>query len=923
VWLALGVVWTGCVPPAVAATAAPHEADETPPLASIEIWTDAREAVASLRRELAGARAAGDAARESEILGKLALAQMDLGEFDEAMRNASASLAAATKSGDRSREAAARGIVGDALYYSGDYAGALEEYRFAHDWYRASGKTLEAARQLKNIGVALHVLGRWEEAADALDSAARTFRDANQVSDASSALENLGRAYLLLGDTTRGFRALQEAVALAQETREARPLAHALLRFATVYLESGFYEKSIPPLRKAFGIFQRLDAPMEQSWALSLIAESLLRLGRFDEAIFAEKRALEISKGVLGSVGANNLARLGSFYLDRDAPLALSYLESALNQLERASYPVDWWIFAELGKAHGSLGDLDRAIDFYDRAIENLESARSRIVSERYRATYFRQHQSVYRELLELLWARHERDPGGADAERAFEVAERAKGRSLVDAIRETRERIGEPNDPGLARHEEEIRGEIASLERHLLDPGTQAASREEILEQVDRKEAGLALAVSELRRRDPRYASLLYPQPVSVDEARSLVDAKTALLAYFEAEDHLFVFLLTPDRLQFVRLETPPSIAASRVQNYLELMSDEVGALSRVVGRRLYLDLVAPFRSSLPESVSNLVIAPDGVLNFLPFETLLDGDRYLLERFNVAYVPSATVLRELRGEATENTSKGAADLLMFANPDSPGATIAGAAASAGAHTRALYESEGLSIPPIPYSGIEARFLQRIVNSGSRVYTGKEATEQRVKASPLDRFRVVHFATHGLVSQRWPARSALLLAAGADGVEDGLLTVPEICRLRFATDLVVLSACRTARGQVLAGDGVQGLARAFLHAGSRAVLASLWDVDDDRTAVLMRRFYEQLERGLSQSEALRAAKLSMIRDASTSAPRFWAGFILSGDATKPIPLAGPAWWRHSASWLIAAVGAAGAYLAYRAIRATA
>jgi CHAT domain-containing protein len=911
------------VPPAPAAAAAPRETDKTPPLASIEIWPDAREAVASLRRDLARARADGDASRESEILGKIALAQMDLGEFRHAMENASASLAAATKSGDRSRQATARVIFGDARFYGGDFAGALGEYRLVYDGYRASGQTLDAARQLKNIGIALHSLGRWEEAADALESAARTLRDANQALDASSALENLGRSYLLLGDTTRGFRALQEAVALAQETREARPLAHALLRFATVYLESGFYEKSVPPLRKAYEIFQRLHAPMEQSWALSLIAESLLRLGRFDEAILAEKSALEVSEGCLGSAGAHNIARLGSFYLDRDVPLALSYLESAMVRLERGSYPVEWWLLAELGKAHGRLGDLDRAVDFYGRAIENLESARSRIVSERYRGTFFRQHQSVYRELLGLLWARHERDPAGADAERAFEVAERAKGRSLVDAIRESRERLGEPKEAGLAGDEERIRGEIASLERHLLDPGTAAASREGILEQIDRKEAELALAVSELRRRDPRYASLLYPQPVSVQEARSLVDATTALVAYFEAEDHLFVFLLTPDRLRFVRLETPPSAAASRVQGYLELMAEEGGALSRVIGRRLYLDLVAPFRSWLPENVSNLVIAPDGVLNYLPFETLLDGDRYLLERFNVAYVPSATVLRELRGAATEELSNDAADLLMFANPDSPGTAVAGAAASAGARTRALYESEGLSIPPIPYTGIEARFLRRIVNSGSRVYTGKDATEQRVKAASLNRFRVVHFATHGLVSQRWPARSALLLAAGADGVEDGLLTVPEISRLHLASDLVVLSACRTARGQFLAGDGVQGLARAFFHAGSRAVLASLWDVDDDRTAVLMRRFYEQLERGLSQAEALRAAKLSMIREASTSAPRFWAGFILSGDATRPIPLAGPAWWRHSAIWWIAAVGAAGAYLAYRAIRAAA
>jgi CHAT domain-containing protein len=204
--------------------------------------------------------------------------------------------------------------------------------------------------------------------------------------------------------------------------------------------------------------------------------------------------------------------------------------------------------------------------------------------------------------------------------------------------------------------------------------------------------------------------------------------------------------------------------------------------------------------------------------------------------------------------------------------------------------TRALYEQEGLRVSSIPFSNAEAKSVMRRAGPGSRLFTGEEASEQRAKTEQLNRFRVIHFATHGLISQQAPLRSALVLAAGKAGGEDGFLQAREVCQLRLSCDLVVLSACRTARGRVLSGEGVEGLASAFFYAGAKSVVASLWDVTDAGTATFMTSFYDHLAKGRSKSEALREAKLDLLRNPETAQPRHWSPFVLIGEGTRMVPI---------------------------------
>src|SRR5262249_23866713 len=180
-------------------------------------------------------------------------------------------------------------------------------------------------------------------------------------------------------------------------------------------------------------------------------------------------------------------------------------------------------------------------------------------------------------------------------------------------------------------------------------------------------------------------------------------------------------------------------------------------------------------------------------------------------------------------------------------------------------------DRESFDLWPLPHDAAEAQRVARFGGRGTRVYVGPEATESRLKTSPLERFDVVHFATHGLLSRRVPSRSALLLAG--DRGEEGLLTARRIYRLMLRSEMVVLSGCETARGRILAGEGVQGLAQAFFHAGARSVVASLWDVSDRRTADLMAGFYGHLAKGEAKAEALPSAKLDLLRHRPAPPPR--------------------------------------------------
>jgi CHAT domain-containing protein len=293
--------------------------------------------------------------------------------------------------------------------------------------------------------------------------------------------------------------------------------------------------------------------------------------------------------------------------------------------------------------------------------------------------------------------------------------------------------------------------------------------------------------------------------------------------------------------------------------------------------GREIFQKLLQPMAGQI-KGAGKLIIVPDGVLAYLPFETLVDNrtplePHYLLETFAIAYAPSASALFAIR---QRNAATAADGLLAFGDPmdSEPGSQQVNFAGSAAAQFQTL-----------PYTRKEVNDIGSLFsNPARRLFLGAEAREQTLKAEPLDRFRYLHFAAHGVIDEEYPARSGIRLSPAGDKHEDGVLQMSEVMRLKLNADLVTLSACRSGLGKLVNGEGIIGLTRSFLYAGADGVVVSLWDVNDLSTAALMKSFYINLKQGLPKDEALRQAKLQLLQGEKRSwqQPYFWAPFVLVG-----------------------------------------
>lgn len=810
-------------------------------------------------------------------------------------------LEAARRDGDRHREAWTLDLIGNNYYGLERPEDALRYFEASLTAMRDAGDPYGEAIALKDAGIMCRSVGRYDDGITYLFQALELFRAQDDPETIVSALGNLGQAYANVGARRFAYDAFREGREIAERRCDPAFVADLEVRMAFLQLDQDDPASARDLFRHAIDICGEIPRREGlRGWAEMGLSEALYQLGDVDHAVAIRLRALDVERSRRKWSGAgSHLIALARYVEARDPALALRYARESLELFERHGALDAWYSRLFIARQYRRQGQLDRAIDLYQQAIEGVESVRGGLGSETLRAGFYETNQIFYHELIAALVER-------GDAARAFGVFERAKARAMLDAIAEAKVDAEADLSPELRERRERLVARIAELRERLVAPEVSVDERRRSLAELDQTEEGLDSFVDEIKRENPKYAALRYPAPLSLDATRALLGDDTALVAYSTTRERVVAFVVTATTFDAVRLAETPEALEARVRNYTDLMAQDADGW-RDIGRRLYASLVDPIRDRIGPGVARLVVVPDGVLYELPFETLPieTGDgaapRFLIEDFAVSYAPSATVLSELSAPGWAPDAPGRADMFVLADPVSE-RTEPGSVPDR--LVRVLYEDERLAIAPVPSTRVEADAISRYAQSGSSVLTGADATERRVKEGGLDRYRVLHFATHGLVSERAPYRSALVLGGGEG--EDGFLQVREIYRLRLRTDLVVLSACQTARAGALDGDGVQSLAVAFLHAGARSVVASLWNVNDDRTAVFMEAFYRHLATGESKTDALRRAKLELIADPATSSPRIWAPFVLVGEASRPVPISEPSrvgWWASAAAIL--------------------
>ena len=796
----------------------------------------AREVIA--RFEQAGQRAA-------VRIGRLNLSRQLLvaGQTAEAASHLAGVLQEAEATGDPTAQAYAHAHLGRLYRDRGEYQQSLDHYaRSLAIPHAHPNPTHRAALASAQIAVG--------DLTAALASARRALTDVRRAgADAraeSAALQVLGRVHLERGEVDQAIALLSSDVALCRRRGMVLSEVDALVALGRAEAARG--RRSVARRHQQDALVRSRAQSYPVGEALALAALCALDDG---EGVSGESCAASLDKAL--AIGHGPVALLSRYYLARAARRA---------------------------------GDLEVARAQLEETLKVVSAQRLGLRRADLRQTFSATVDDIEDEYVDLLVELAQKDPAGAWNERAFEASERARGRSLRDALAESRVGIRQGADPVLLQEEDALRDRLRAALARQLKGGISTAAAGELERTIGGLQADLEDVAARIRVNSPRYAALSQPEPPSLDAVRAaLVDDDSALLYYALGDQRSFLWVVTRTSLE--RHELPPRRQVERLARRAIASSSAVRGSRRdlvSLGRMI----LAPAASHL--HVSRVVIVPDGVLHYVPFAalpaSLTSGP--LLEQADVLHVPSAAagvLLARVPARVGPSAVAVFADPVFRADDERVDARMP---------TRPLVEMASLPreltrsgrLARLPFTRREALAIQEHAGASAQIALDFEANRAAALDERMASYRIVHFATHGLLNASRPELSGVVLSlVDRDGrPQDGFLTSLDTFNLRLDADLVVLSGCRTGLGRDVRGEGIVGLTRGFMYAGARGVLASLWPVDDAATAELMRAFYAGLlgPRRLSPPAALRAAQRHVRSDPRWRAPYYWAAFQLQG-----------------------------------------
>lgn len=505
---------------------------------------------------------------------------------------------------------------------------------------------------------------------------------------------------------------------------------------------------------------------------------------------------------------------------------------------------------AELQIARGRYQEADRV---YDRAETFLDSMIGKASTLLEQTAVITASSQIYSQHFALIADRFN------NPQKAYTIIEQVRGRAAADLLAS---RMTTPSEA------KTIERAVSRLRLKLMA----ARSTHDVASLRDQ------IFMEEQARWVTPGASVLQANPretVALQQLQKSLPPSTVLLEYVMADPNSYCLAISRNASRIVRLGSKARIDAL-VGSYLKRVKAKLPAVREA--RSLYDALVRPIAETTQKGI--LIIVPDGQLHLVPFDALRDSaGRYVVETRTVIYSPSASSFYLLRTQ--KRPQSGRKSLLAVG-----GVPYVGSSLNKSVLTRGFNRSGFVDLPS---SADEVRIAQAAFPNGKvDLLVGPSATEAAFKTASLNEYRVIHLAVHGFADSTFPDRAALVLLSDPAVGEDGFLQASEIAQLRFEADLVVLSACETAVGSLQGQDGIANLSRAFLMAGARSVISTLWEIDDSSSLFLMKRFYAHLGMNQSGASALTAAKRDMLRALGPKAlPYQWAGFMIEGAGDLP------------------------------------
>jgi len=839
------------------------------------------------------AMAAGDLELAAEATYQCARQHDVLGDITGAIESQKRALDLFRSTGRRDREARVLDRLGDLSRKIGEVEQAEHYFAQALPMARAVDDPATVVDILNNSGIVLFATGRYEDAIDQLGSAIPVAHAIDSRDTEITLWANMGQAYQDLGQLDKAVESLQHASALAGHAGNPRRLAKTLQMTASALYENGDRATAEKTIQASLDAFIKAQDHTLEATAVATYGEMLLGDGDASGAVTWFARAYPV---LHQAQTRGEEARLLTSWAE--ALVSLGDPAAALEKVD-AALPLDRLVLDHAGEAQAQYvralalrqaGRTAEAVDAAAAATTLAESTRGSLVRTELRATYLSMVHSYFDVNVDLLQQR------GLTAA-AFETSERGRARSLLDGLAESAAKIEKGVDPALLARQRDVQKSLAAKESYRAQVVVADGERDARVNRADHEIARLIdewnSVQAEIRASSPAYSALKTPSPVTLaDLQKTLLDPATALVEYHLGSAHSYAWVI--DRSSIAVHELPPARHIEALaRRYHELVSRDVDALAapgrerlrREVaseGRRLAAVVWAPIESGVRGK--RLLIVADGALQYVPFAALptSNGTR-VLERHELVYLPSASVLETIR--RTSRPIPENATAAVFADPVFSTSDPRLAAARDTAALSKTRAADGGSYSRLRFSRREAEAI-RAVRPDAFEALDFAASKATVTSQDLSKYSILHFATHGSLNTAHPELSGLVLSlVDRKGKPvDGFLRLHDIYNLNLDADLVVLSACRTALGKDVHGEGLIGLTRGFMYAGASRVVSSVWNVDDRASALLMSRFYaEMLARHLAPAAALRQAQLSLLAEARWADPHYWAAFSLQGE----------------------------------------
>ncbi len=844
--------------------------------------TALNQAVQQLETALSLSQEQENVTQTATLLQWLSLIQIDLGNYQTALNYANQLLKLLPELDQREYwEAPILELSAQVYIKQGQYQQALNAYEAAQIIREQIGNKANEASLLNSLGLVYHQLGDFEQAQSYYDTALSLIKESeNRADNSIKALlhNNLGLVAGQQEDFEQAIINYNQAMSAWEQLPESylprkQGTVGSLNNRGFAYAELQQFESALTDYQKALALTEEIGDRTKQASALNNIGFLFLKQNELDKAEEFCNQALQIRREIL----------------------------------DRVKEPLSLYCLAKIQQQRGQLLE---AIQIIETAIQQIEEIRISVRSQDLRASFFATQQDYYQLYIDLLMQLDRQQPNQGYDGKALQASEQAKARSLLEILSNAEGDITTGIQPDLFQQKQQLQQQLIAVEERRVKVLSQEHT--EIQKQaIERSIKTLLQRYRQLQAKiqlnSPNYASLTQPQPLTLTEIQQQVlDEDTVLLEYALGEEKSYLWIVTPDSIESHILPNQKTITeaveAFRTAFLLphqrirrKLTEDAGNAISQMI-----LPNLEQYKNK------RLLIIADGALQYIPFTALPVKQELILNQSTVPLIvkheivtaPSASVLSILRQKETpqnipNKTLAVIADPVFGYNDERVQVNPSNSTTPLTPELEKSARESGVLFSRLPFTQQEAeQILALLPASETTQQFGFSARRESITNSELNQYRILHFATHGLLNSQTPELSGLVLSLVDETGKplNGFLRLYEIFNLKLSSELGVLSACETGLGKQVKGEGLVGLTRGFMYAGVPRVVVSLWSVDDQATAELMVKFYRRMlnpNSPLSPSQALRLAQIEMWEQNKWKSPYFWAAFTLQGEWRSP------------------------------------